>query len=204
MPTLPQNATILAVDPTSRGFAFAMLEVPNFLVDWGERIVPAAKRGDVLSKVDDLLTYYRPAVLALEDVAAKGCQRRRRAKEEIERMELLARARGVRVQRVSRRAVRDAPAPGEGKYAVALRLAKVFPVLGDRLPRRRKAWMSEDPRINIFDAIGFAVALQAQSKQFGAMQNRKLTRQLKLPRPRPSWNPTSESWLDEGGLFKAI
>lgn len=154
--------TILAIDPTSRGFAFAVLEAPAFLVDWGERITPA-KTGGLLRKVDDLLTHHQPAVLVVEDVAATGCRRRKRAREEINRMEQLAIARGVRVERASRLAVLRTFAPAKSKYEVALRLAVTFPVLGDRLPRRRKAWMSEDQRMNTLDAIGFASAAMERS-----------------------------------------
>ncbi len=154
--------TILAIDPTSRGFAFAVLEAPAFLVDWGERIIPA-KTGGLLRKVGDLLTHHQPAVLVVEDLGAKGCRRQKRAREEINRMEQLAIARGVRVVRVSRRAVVDTFAPGKSKYEVALRLAETFPVLRDRLPRRRKAWMSEDQRMNTLDALGFAAAAMVRN-----------------------------------------
>jgi hypothetical protein len=149
--------TILAIDPTSRGFAFAVLEAPAFLVDWGERIIPA-KTGCLLRKVDDLLTHHQPAVLVVEDVAAKGCRRRERASEEIHRIEQLALERGVRVERVSRLAALRTFAPAKSKFEAALRLAEAFPVLMQHLPRRRKAWMSEDQRMNTLDALGFASA----------------------------------------------
>lgn len=159
---LEMPKTILAIDPTSRGFAFAVFEAPAFLVDWGERIMPAKTSG-LLSKVDDLLTHHQPAVFVVEDLAAKGCRRRKRAREEINRMEQLAIARGVRVERASRLAVVDTFAPGKSKYEVALRLAVTFPALADRLPRKRKAWMTEDARMNIFDALGFAAAAMVRS-----------------------------------------
>jgi hypothetical protein len=159
---LEMPKTILAIDPTSRGFAFAVLEAPAFLVDWGERIVPS-KTGGLLRKVDDLLTHHQPAVLVVEDLAAKGCRRRTRAREEIHHMEQLAIARGVRVERASRLAVIDTFAPGKSKYEVALRLAESFPVAGQRLPRRRKAWTSEDQRVNTFDALGFAAGVMVRN-----------------------------------------
>jgi hypothetical protein len=158
MSPLSPKDTILAIDPTSRGFAFVVLEAPVFLVDWGERIVPT-RSGNVIRKVGDLLSYHQPAALVVEDIGAKGCLRRKRAREEIKRMEQLAKASGMQVERVSRLAVRDTFAPGKSKYAVALRLAQVFPIFGGRLPRKRRAWMSEDQRINTFDALGFAAAL---------------------------------------------
>jgi hypothetical protein len=149
--------TILAIDPTSRGLAFAVLEAPAFLVDWGERIVPA-KSGGLLLKVDELLSRYKPTLVVIEDLAVPGSRRRKRARKEIRSIELLALKRGFPAERISRLAVRDAFAPEKSKFEVALRLAASFPALAERLPRKRKAWTTEDARMNIFDALGFAVA----------------------------------------------
>jgi len=159
---------IFAIDPTSRGFAFAVLEAPAFLVDWGERIVPAKSAG-LRCKVDELLSRYEPALLAIEDLAAPGARRRKRASKEIRSIELLARKRGLSAERVSRLAVTNAFAPAKSKFEVALRLAESFPVLAERLPRKRKTWMTEDARMNIFDALGFAAAAMDRSGIAGRM-----------------------------------
>lgn len=148
---------VLAIDPTSRGFAFAVLEAPSFLVDWGDRIV-SARSGGLLRKVDELLSRYEPALLVIEDLAVPGARRRKRASTEIRSIETLALKRGLPVERVSRLAVLDAFAPAKSKFEVALHLADSFPVLAERLPRKRKAWTTEDSRMNIFDALGFAAA----------------------------------------------
>lgn len=153
---------ILAIDPTSRGFAFAVLEAPAFLVDWGERIVPA-RSGGLLRKVDELLSRYDPTLLVIEDLAVPGVRRRKRAQKEIRSIELLALKRGLAMERVSRLAVTNALAPAKSKFEVALRLAESFPVLAERLPRKRKAWMTEDARMNIFDALGLAAAAMERS-----------------------------------------
>jgi hypothetical protein len=154
---LEMTDIILAIDPTSRGFAFAVLEAPNFLVDWGERIVPA-KTGGLLPRVDELLSRYEPDLLVIEDLAVPGARRRKRASKKIRSIELLALKRGLAAKRISRLGVIDAFAAGKSKYDVALRLAEVFPALAERLPRKRKVWTTEDARMNIFDALGFAAA----------------------------------------------
>jgi hypothetical protein len=166
MPTLLKHASLLAIDPTSRGFAFAVLEVPTYLVDWGMKTI-APKNGGLLRRVDELLTRHKPDILVLEDLAARGARRRKRANKEIQAMELLAFTRGVRVEKVSRLAVLDTFAPGKSKYEMAVRLAEIFPALASRLPRKRKAWMTEDARTNIFDALGFAVVLVERSRGGG-------------------------------------
>lgn len=160
MPTFPRNSIVLAIDPTSRGFAFVVLETPAFLVDWGSRSA-RAKSGGVVRKVDALISRYKPDVLVLEDLAAGGARRRKRARKEIESIERRALKRSVRVERVSRLGVLDAFAPGKSKYEVALRLAEIFPVLANRLPRKRNTWRPEEARMSIFDALGFGLGATA-------------------------------------------
>jgi len=158
MPTLPKNTVLLAIDPTSRGFAFAVLEAPAFLVDWGSKSTTTGS-GSLVRKVDALLSRYKPDVLVLEDLGAEGARRRVRARREIGSIECRALKRGVRVERVSRLAILDAFAPGKTKYEVALRLAEIFPVLANRLPRKRNTWRPEDARMSVFDALGIATAV---------------------------------------------
>ncbi len=159
MPNLPPETTIMAIDPTRKGFAFAVLETPSFLVDWGMKNAPP-KSGDLRRKVDKLFSRYQPSLLVVEDLAARGCRRRKRAKREIRSIERLAATRGVPIERVARLAVQSAFAPGRSKYEMAVKLAEIFPVLTPRLPRRRKAYTTEDARMNIFDALGFARVLE--------------------------------------------
>jgi hypothetical protein len=156
MSNLPPENTIMAIDPTRKGFAFAVLETPSFLVDWGMKNAPP-KSGDLRRKVDKLFSRYKPSLLVIEDLAARGCRRRKRAQREIRSVEHLAQKRGVPIERVARLAVQNAFAPGRSKYEVAVGLAEIFPVLAPRLPRRRKAYTTEDARMNIFDALGFTV-----------------------------------------------
>jgi hypothetical protein len=157
MPALPKNPILLAIDPTSRGFAFVVLEAPAFLVDWGSKSATTGS-DSLVRKVDALLSRYQPNVLLLEDLAADGARRRKRARREIGSIERRALKRGVRVERVSRLGVLDSFAPGKSKYEVANRLAEVFPVLANRLPRKRNTWRPEDARMSVFDALGIAAA----------------------------------------------
>jgi hypothetical protein len=48
-------------------------------------------------------------------------------------------------------------------YEVALRLAEIFPVLTNRLPRKRKTWTPEEVRMSVFDALGFAKVIEERT-----------------------------------------
>lgn len=147
---------VVAIDPTTRGFAFAVLEGSDDLVDWG--LVEVLVRTDafVLARVEHILDRFLPDVLAVED--GRGTRRRARAQRLIRGIEAIAARRKLPIVRVSRAQVRALLAPATTKQEIAEALAARFPELSARLPRKRKAWMPEDERMSIFDALSFAVA----------------------------------------------
>jgi hypothetical protein len=147
---------VLAVDPTGKGFGFAVLEGPELLVDWG---VKRAKDDRIcLERVAALIIRYQPEVMVVERANAPGCQRRLRARRLIENLLVLARDHRVRVRQVSRQSVQryfGASRPAT-KRQIALALVMRFPELGPYLPPERKPWMCENERMGIFDAVAFA------------------------------------------------
>ena len=114
----------------------------------------------VAGRSRDALCQYRPDVVVLEDHSAKSSRRSTRIRKLGQRIVALASSSGVRVKLFSREKVRRVFFDdGEGtKHALAEILAKRFPEeLGFRLPPKRQPWMSEDYRMDIFDAIALAL-----------------------------------------------
>jgi Holliday junction resolvasome RuvABC endonuclease subunit len=160
-----ENIRILAVAPSSRGFGFAVLEGRETLVDWGVKSVTGDKNTQSLAKVEELITHYHPAVMVLQDTATS--RRSARIRELGQRIVALAGNRNVSAALFSREQVRRVFfAKGQGtKHALAEIVAKRFPEeLGVRLPPKRQPWMSEDYRMDIFDAVSLALAFR-QSKR---------------------------------------
>jgi transcriptional regulator with XRE-family HTH domain len=159
--TAPERILILLnnVDPTHRGFGYAIFEGPQ-LIDWGVRHVQSAKNKASLVAAGELISRYRPRIVVLEDVAAKGCRRCRRVRVLVEALELYARSRGLTVRKISQARVRKAfSALGvQNKDQMARFIAARFPELAHHVPRERKPWMSEDSRMAIFDAAAYALA----------------------------------------------
>jgi hypothetical protein len=86
------------------------------------------------------------------------------------RISSLAKRSGVAVMLFSRTQVRQAfCAEAQGtKQTIAEILGKKYPEeLGSRLPPKRRPWMSEDYRMDIFDALALALVLRRQSKRTG-------------------------------------
>lgn len=151
----------LAVDPTTRGFAFAILERRGRLVDWGgKKAVGPDRNTRCARELVRLIRIYRPDVLVLENCTAYGSRRCSRIRLLLRHLENVAAGQGIPTKRISARFAREACAndPRATKHAVARALVARFPELARKLPPPRKPWMTEDGRINIFDAVGLAVA----------------------------------------------
>lgn len=166
-PLLLRNRRVLAVDPSSKGFGFTVLEGPDMLVEWGVRHASGDRNRKCVEKVVVLFNRYQPDVLVVEDTSAKGSLRRTRASELIQDLLAIASLRRLRVQRVARRKVQRYFAGGKPamKRQVAVALTERFPELEICLPPVRKPWMREDDRMSIFDALAFAVTFFGSSGQ---------------------------------------
>lgn len=154
---------VLAIDPTSQGFGFAVLEGPDRLVDWGVKHVRGERNyrnRRCLEQVSRLIAWYQPDVLAVEHTGVKSCRRRSRARRLIEGFVGLASVQNLRTRRVSRRKVQEcfSRTVSATKYQIAQAIAQRFPELEYSLPPVRKPWMSEDERMGIFDAVTFGYA----------------------------------------------
>lgn len=147
---------VLATDPSTRGFGFAVLEGPDRLIDWGVKETKTDKTRRSLQLIAALI---EPAVLVLEDYAGNGSRRCERVAGLIDEIRELAVKRKVKVKSFSRLHIKQAFAQsGAGtKYEIAMAIANRFPELAPRLPRFRKPWMSEDYRMSIFDAVALAL-----------------------------------------------
>jgi hypothetical protein len=160
---------VLAIDPITRGFGFAVLEGPDCLVDWGVKGTNRYSRdrnGWCLRQLADLIALYQPELLLVEDSSANGSRRSERVDRLIQMARDAALERGVKVRaiprtKLGRAFVHDSQAT---KYRMALAIAGRFPELARRLPPIRKPWMSEDTRMGIFDAVALALAFYARER----------------------------------------
>jgi hypothetical protein len=150
---------VLGIDPFSRGVGFAVLEGPGYLIDWGLKSTDGADSAKAIRIIETLIGRFQPDVLAIEDWDETGSRRRDRVRKLLNRVA----SRGTKSMRVRLITTRQLRALGprsqvNTKFGRACFLADQFPELRAFLPRFRKPWMSEEDRMSIFDALGFALA----------------------------------------------
>jgi hypothetical protein len=148
---------VLAIFPSTRGFGYAVFEGPHSLVDWGVKSARRAQKNlESLQKIRELIIFYRPDVLVLEDYEGQGSRRAKRIRVLINLITGHAVGEGMSTAFFSRAEVR-ACFGLTNKREIAEAIARDFPELEPRLPPVRKIWMSEDCRMSIFDAVSLAV-----------------------------------------------
>jgi hypothetical protein len=150
---------VLAIDLTSRGFGFVVLEGQRTLVDWGVKGARSDKKSETLKKVSDLIGHYHPRTLIVEDCHAAGSRRCARVKHLLDDIRDSAAKEGLKCCRISPLAVKKVFLAFHAgtKHEIARAIGTQLSELSTQLPRYRKPWMSEDYRMAIFDAAAFAL-----------------------------------------------
>lgn len=167
---------VLAVDPTSRGFGFVLLESPDKLIDWGVKEVRRDKQRLTLRKVGELIERYHPGVFVVEDFSHSASRRRARARSLIEALGKVARDLNLGVHRVSPATIRATLSEETAtKHDIAVLLAQRFPELARCLPPQRKPWMSEHHAQAVFDAMALAIAFLSRKPHHVATSTSRLS-----------------------------
>ncbi len=158
--TIHSTTRIFAIDPSTRGFGFVVLEGRTRLVDWGLIRVGKDKNRASLKRIEDLIAQYEPGLVVVEDTAVRECRRRTRARHLIQDIADFASFWEIPVLHVPWNTVRQVVG-GQAKATkseVAAAVVARFPEIADREPPKRKAWMKEDDRMALMDAAALALA----------------------------------------------
>lgn len=151
---------VLAIYPNARGFAFVLFEGSLSPVDWGVTTVRQRDRnGRCLEMIGRLLSKQEPDVVVLQDNSLSGTRRSRRITALNASIAHLAELSNLPVRSFSRNSVRRAfqDVPSGNKQDIAQSIAKHIPVFERYVPYPRKPWMTEDPRMGLFDAAALAL-----------------------------------------------
>lgn len=145
----------LAIDPTSRGFGYALFEGPQTPLDWGTTEIRSDKNESSLERIKKLISFYHPEIIILEDCSEGQGRRCPRVKELLEQIKEYSCLQKIPVRKYSSSQVQEvfSFAGVRTKQQIAEQICEWLPRFSSHLPPKRKIWMSEDQRMGIFDAI---------------------------------------------------
>src|SRR6266446_1627149 len=156
----PTGDLVLAIYPTTRGIAFALMKSPLAAIDWGIKgAYGRDKNASFLKAVAGLIDANQPDVVVLEDPTSARLRRSVRIGRLTRAIERLAEDQVIDVRRYSRAAVQECFSQfgARTRYEVAMAIATRVPAFERFLPPPRKLWMSEDARMGIFRAAALAL-----------------------------------------------
>lgn len=150
----------LAIYPFTRGFAFVLFQGPSSPFDWGiKEIRGKEKNALTLQAIKKLIDRYAPETIVIEETKEKHSRRHPRVRALYRMIAHLAHTKGIDIARYPQSRVREtfASVGARTKYEIAQAIATQIPAFALRLPRKRKIWMSEDPRQSLFDAAALGI-----------------------------------------------
>ena len=152
---------VLAIDPSKRGFGFAVLEGPHELIDWGIKEVRQEKNAKCLKQVSLLIERYCPDVVVIEDYQDKDCRRNARIRELLKDIAALALSKKIGLRKIAQSTLRRtfSQYSAHNKHQIAVEVGKRFSELAAYVPPPRKPWTTQDARMSIFDATSLALTL---------------------------------------------
>jgi hypothetical protein len=151
---------VLAVAPTTRGFAFVLFEGPLTPFDWGRKeITGPAKNVRVLESIQAIIERYHPQIMVFEDLSGESSRRPPRTRALSLALRHQAAEAQMEVHCYDRAAIRRcfAPVGARTKPEIAQAIARQIPAFHHHLPPHRKVWMGEHPRQSLFDAAALGM-----------------------------------------------
>ena len=149
----------LAIDPTSRGFGYALFEGPQIPLDWGTTEIRSEKNENSLERVKKLINFYHPEVLILEDCSEEQSRRCERVQILLDQIEEFSRLQKIPTVKYPSARIKEVFSFFDlhNKHQFAQKIVEWLPELASRIPPERKPWMSEDRRMSIFDAVALVL-----------------------------------------------
>ena len=155
------NTRILAVDLRLSRFAYAVYDGPKRLLDWGGRACPPSKGADLAAqRIVELIKLFHPAAIAMKKDRRGGVRNAPVLRRVANQIRHEATVRSVPVFLFRPEEVKEAFRifRVRTKDDVAAAVAGIFPELVWELPRKRRRWDNEHPRMAVFDAVALGFA----------------------------------------------
>jgi hypothetical protein len=145
----------LSIYPNSRGFGFVVVEGPGMLVDYRICTVKPASNDLVLARFKKILALHNPTVVLLREAELSKSDRKQRIPKLVVAISKFLKSKNIPVYRYSREQIKNAfdQFGATTKYDIAQGIASQYDELKELAPKQRKAWMEEDYRMGIFDAL---------------------------------------------------
>jgi hypothetical protein len=161
---------MISLDVRSKTLAYAVLDGPLQILDFG--VSGSTHRGFQASRVEKLVRKFQPSVIVLRKVPEGSKRDNPAVQAAIKTIRSEAKRLSVPLVSIEKRLIDQTFRPHckPTKYQIARLLSVCFPALRWYMPSVRKIWMSEDRRMQYFDAVALGLAHFASEKGAQSVQ----------------------------------
>lgn len=161
MKSLGVGRPIIAIEVRRSRFGYAVYQGRRYLADWGASSCPANRKGNfAATRFAELAKLFHPELVVLKQERRGGIRHPEAVAANSIAIQAEAAARSITCLVLSPEQVKTAfnTFAVKTKDDIASILAGFFPELVWELPRKRKRWDNEHPRMATFDAIAIGFA----------------------------------------------
>jgi Holliday junction resolvasome RuvABC endonuclease subunit len=156
----PRQSYILGLHPTSSGMGWILFSGPFSPHDWGIRVTRGHdKNRKCLTHLRKLIARYQPEIIVLEAFERRTSARATRIERLGRAIVSLAASENIDVEIFTRGEVKAhfSRLGAITRQEVAEAIARHIPALSHRVPRPRRAWESDPPRMALFSAAALVI-----------------------------------------------
>jgi hypothetical protein len=165
-----QHELSLGLYPATHGFGWILFEGPLSPHDWGTAVTRSNKNAASLARIKRIFDRYSPGIVVLEEYDREPLVRDRRIRELCRGIASIADERGIELHTYSRAEVRAcfANVGARTRQDIAQAIVSRIDALRARKPPVRRAWMSQDDRMSLFNAAAVVLTHFSKSGDPGA------------------------------------
>lgn len=153
-----RNKTMVSIYPNTLGFGYVALNEKGEIIDYGMISVRPIRNNKCLDKIRDMILYYEPNILILEDYM--NSNKSERIKKLIKSISI--ENDNLKVFRYSIEQIKNTFEifGAKNKYEISKKIVEAYPQLETRRPNKRKVWEPANYYQGIFDALALVLTHQ--------------------------------------------
>jgi Holliday junction resolvasome RuvABC endonuclease subunit len=147
---------IMAIHPNTMGFGYVILTEEGEILDYGITTVRPIKNEKCIEKILELINYYKPKTLILEDYLTSI--KSERIKELTKKISKNLND-NLLILKYTKDQIKDTFEifGARNKYEISKKIVEVFPQFKTKLPDKRKPWEPENYYQGLFDAMALVL-----------------------------------------------
>lgn len=150
------NERIVSIYPNTMGFGFVILSDKGEILDYGMVSVHPVNNDLCLKRIKEIISYYKPGILILEDY--EDSYKSERVRKLIAEICYYCKE-NLRIFKYSRTQIKDTfdLFGARNKYEISKKISEAYPQLKSKLPEKRRTWEPENYYQGIFDAMSLVL-----------------------------------------------